>query len=698
MQYFPSDLETKLDGEAVVEEDTNRQNQVASVENYIVTFTRSGSPIHALRGVSLSIGHSEVVALVGESGSGKSVLGLSMLGLLDRSGSSKVSGRVLIAGNDISKLSAGDLRRLRREQLGAIFQDPMTSLNPTMRIGNQLGEVTGSKAESIELLASVGVPEPAKRLSAFPFELSGGLRQRVMIAMALAGRPKLIIADEPTTALDVTVQAQILALIGESRRKFGTSFVLITHDLGVAAMVADRVVVMYGGEIVEAGTTADVLTNPQHPYTKALLNSRLTLDRELGSEIATLKGEAVDSRTTIPGCAFEPRCPMAFAFCATIKPKLGALSLGHEVACLLYDDTFQGQTSGKSDQGELSSFGLSVDDDPVSESQFNGNTDSVAGLKSVVEPRRLDTMVTVNDLVVSFKVGSGGSRAVLRALRGASLQVTTGEAVAVVGESGSGKSTLLRTLAGLNHKSGGSIELAQDAKVQMVFQDSGASLTPWMTIRELLDERLVATGVRSRSERDSRIMQASDSVGLNRQTLSAKSFQLSGGQRQRAALARAVVVPPEILLCDEPTSALDVSLAAVVLNLISKLRKELNMTLLFVTHDLAVARVVADRIAVMYLGRFVEVGTADQVLREPTHPYTRALMSAVPGSNLPPILLNGDPASPLSVPSGCSFHPRCPEAIESCCETEQSLTISRRSQGHLVACNVALAGDKIGNR
>ena len=694
MLYSPSDLETKLDGEAVVEENSNRQYQVASVENYKVTFTRSGSPIHALRGVSLSVGHSEVVALVGESGSGKSVLGLSMLGLLDRSGSSEVSGRVLIAGNDISKLSAGDLRRLRREHLGAIFQDPMTSLNPTMRIGKQLGEVTGSRAESIELLASVGVPEPAKRLSAFPFELSGGLRQRVMIAMALAGKPKLIIADEPTTALDVTVQAQILALIGESRKKFGTSFVLITHDLGVAAMVADRVVVMYGGEIVEAGTTADVLTNPKHPYTKALLNSRLTLDRELGSEIATLKGEAVDSRTTIPGCAFEPRCPMAFASCATIKPKLSLLSSGHEVACLLYDDALQGQSSGQSDQ---SSFDLALENDPVSGSEFKGDTESVLGLQSVAEARKLDTMVTVNDLVVSFKVGSGGSRAVLRALRGASLQVTTGEAVAVVGESGSGKSTLLRTLAGLNNKSGGSVELALGAKVQMVFQDSGASLTPWMTIRELLDERLVATGVRSRSERDSRILQASDSVGLNRQTLSAKAFQLSGGQRQRAALARAVVVPPEILLCDEPTSALDVSLAAVVLNLISKLRKELNMTLLFVTHDLAVARVVADRIAVMYLGRFVEVGTTDQVLREPTHPYTRALMSAVPGSSLTPILLNGDPASPLSVPSGCSFHPRCPEAIDACPETEQSLTISRRSQGHLVACNVALAGDRIGN-
>ena len=682
-----SSVVTPDDWNSVTERATT-SSSVAKVEDYHVTFTRSGSPVHALRGVNLEVGESEIVALVGESGSGKSVLGLSMLGLLEKTSNTSVSGKVFLQDRDIALASAAEVRRLRREYLGAIFQDPMTSLNPTMRIGKQLGEVTGSKSESLELLQSVGIPEPDRRMSAFPFELSGGLRQRVMIAMALAGRPKLIVADEPTTALDVTVQAQILDLIKMSRKRFGTSFVLITHDLGVAAMVADRVVVMYGGEVVESGTTKDVLNSAKHPYTRALLASRVTLSGDRHRRIATMSGEAVDSRISVPGCAFEPRCPAAMELCNSNKPHLCQVEDLHEVSCLRYGsqvddhrlsneiDSTQVQVRSIADGGELLEGAVGQEIGP--------------SVSDAVGKREI--MITANDVMVTFKVGSGGSRAMLKALRGASLQVGTGEAVAVVGESGSGKSTLLRAIAGLNTPSSGQIELRPGSKVQMVFQDSGASLTPWMTVEQLLDERLVATGVRDKHERQQRILAASDSVGLYRQMLSAKAYQLSGGQRQRAALARSVVVPPEILLCDEPTSALDVSLAAVVLNLISNLRKSLGMTLIFVTHDLAVARVVADRIAVMYLGQFVEVGSTDQVLSDPTHPYTKTLLSAVPDSGSIPILLNGDPASPLSVPSGCSFHPRCPSVVDSCSSTEQYLTISPASRGHLVACGVALGG------
>lgn len=656
---------------------------VVAVKDYRVTFQRHGAEVYALRGVSLEVAESEIVALVGESGSGKSVLGLSMLGLLSHNSRPSVSGEMIIAGENISQLSASELRHLRRRSLGAVFQDPMTSLNPTMRIGKQLREVTNSTEESISLLQSVGVPQPERRLSAFPHELSGGLRQRVMIAMALAGNPRLIVADEPTTALDVTVQAQILELLRTARARFGTTVVLITHDLGVASVVCDRVLVMYGGEVLESGPTSVILNSPLHPYTKALLASRLTFDGEAGRSIATLRGEGVDTAVDIPGCVFSARCPVVMESCLSQKPLLSEASPKHQVACLRHQG-LEGAAVPVVLRGAL-------DDTTAGAALAEEESDPEREVLQETSKRR-GTLI-VNDLEVSFRVGSAGKRSVLRALRGVSLEVARGEALAIVGESGSGKSTLLRAIAGLSGHNDGSIQTEDGTSIQMVFQDSGASLTPWRTVNQLLEERLVACGIKGRQARSERIAEACDEVGLYPQLLTAKAYQLSGGQRQRAALARAVVVPPDILLCDEPTSALDVSLAAVVLNLISALRKKLGMTLLFVTHDLAVARVIADRIAVMYLGRIVEVGSAQQILSDPVHPYTQALISAVPSSSRVPILLKGEPASPLAVPTGCSFHPRCGSSRESCSDVEQFLRISPLSRGHLVACDVALGGE-----
>ncbi|MCV7423863.1 ABC transporter ATP-binding protein [Mycobacterium yunnanensis] len=493
-----------------------------------------------MRHVDLQIRPGEILGLVGESGSGKSVLALGLLGLLPPESHPVTEGRITVGGVDLLRAGRHELRRVRREVLGAIFQDPMTSLNPTMRIGKQIGEATGDDAESIRLLETVGVRDAERRLRVYPHELSGGLRQRVMAAIAVADkgdatslRRRLIVADEPTTALDVTVQAQLLDLLRELRDDFGCSVLLITHDLGVADQIADRLAVMHHGELVEIGPAADVVRRPRHEYTRSLLASRLTL-------------------TT-------PR-----------------------------DERFV-------------------------------RTDS----------EDTDAAVTVRGLTKTFGVGRRRRRHEITAVDGVDLQIASGEALAIVGESGSGKSTLLRMVAGLERPTSGSVELAGDGEPQMVFQDAGSSLTPWLNIGETLGERLRALKL-SRDDVRQRVVEALAAVDLPPEVAKARPGELSGGQRQRVGLARATMIPPAVLLCDEPTSALDASLAKSVLALIRDLRARIGMTVLFVTHDLAVARLMGDRIAVMQSGRVVELGAAEQVVSEPRDPYTRTLLAAVP--------------------------------------------------------------------
>jgi peptide/nickel transport system ATP-binding protein len=548
-----------------------------------------GAAAQVLRGVSLAIGRGEIVAVVGQSGSGKTVLGLTLLGLLPASSRPVLAGAAVVAGVDMTLATQAERRRIRRTEVGVVFQDPMTSLNPTMTVGRQVTEAAGTREEAIRLMRAAGIPQPEQRFSAFPHQLSGGLRQRVMIAMAIAGNPSLIIADEPTTALDVTVQAQVLRVLRGLRDDIGCSVLMITHDLGVAAQVADRIVVMRSGEIIEEGLASRVLAAPAHPYTQELLRARL----DLGTNPE-------------PG---EPADP----------PPL---------------PTAGGQAP--------------------------------AGAKRAPASRPL---LALTEVTCDFQVrDSAGRRVNLQALRGVTADVAAGESVALVGESGSGKSTLLRAIASLERGWKGGIEGPRRDDIQMVFQDPGASLTPWLTVRELLTERLRRT-VSDRAARRARITRTLEMIGLPESTLEARPAELSGGQRQRVALARATIVPPKVLLCDEPTSALDVSLAATVLHLIHDLRRELGMTVLFVTHDLGVARFIADRIAVMYLGRLVEVGPADVVIGDPKHPYTKALIAAVPGAGRPLPEPSGEPASPLAPPTGCSFHPRCPLARPECPST-----------------------------
>jgi peptide/nickel transport system ATP-binding protein len=654
---------------------------VARIKDLSVSFRRRGHVVRSLRGVSLDIRPGEVLGLVGESGSGKSVLGASILGLLPEAGRPTVSGSIDVGGTEVLSAGQAERRRLRRSQLGAVFQDPMTSLNPTMRVGRQLQDACSSREEAISLLEAVGVPEPERRLRSYPHELSGGLRQRVMIALALAGNPRLVIADEPTTALDVTVQAQILDLVRRLCDERGTSFLFVTHDLGVAAEVADRIAVLYAGRLVELGDTRSLLASPAHPYTSGLMQSRLTLWSERARPLATLAGEPPDPRALPPGCGFAPRCEHHQPACDDGLPALLSVGAkGRFSACIRHDDLhLVGAEPEEVDRldGLGGSDQLVVDPvvDPV-----------VVGQAATAEPsgdgREGRTMaLEVIGVSKSFAVGHHPPQ-LLHALRDVSLDVVEGESLALVGESGSGKSTLLRLAGGLLRPDEGEIRIGPGARPQMVFQDAGASLTPWLTVGELVGGRLRGEGL-SRRQRARRVEDALRLVGLPVDVAAAKPGQLSGGQRQRVGIARAVIVPPEVLLCDEPTSALDVSLAASALNLLARLRREFNMAMVFVTHDLAAARFVSDRIAVLYLGMVVETGSTDDVVSHPSHPYTRALLDAVPGHGKVPTRLAGDPASAIDPPSGCSFHPRCTEAKPACAEHAPTLA---GQHGRAVAC------------
>ncbi|KAA0091487.1 ABC transporter ATP-binding protein [Mycolicibacterium sp. P1-18] len=637
---------------------------VATVDDLHVTFRRNGRDVHALRGVSLAITPGEILGLVGESGSGKSVLGFTMLGLLP--GHARVDGTVTVAGFDMVGGDPKAMRKVRRLDLGAVFQDPMTSLNPTMRIGRQVAEAAGGDEEALRLLTAVGIPDPQRRMRAYPHELSGGLRQRVMIAIAIAGDPDLIIADEPTTALDVTVQAQVLRLLRRLRDDLGCSIVFITHDLGVAAQISDRIAVLYAGRIAEVGPTAAVLDAPAHPYTRGLLRSRLTLETPRDRALAALAGSVPSAVSPLPGCAFEPRCGLAREECTTSPPDPVAVADDRTSACILPLEV------------------VATDADP--KTAPTEETHAVAASQA-----EMPASVDVRNVTKTFSVAKkwldrSSSAGKLQALRGVSLRVAHGESVALVGESGSGKSTLLRVVAGLEKPTSGQVDLVEGQRPQMVFQDAGASLTPWLSVGELISERLTGTGL-SRSQRRDAVEEVLGRVGLPAEIAKSRAGQLSGGQRQRVSLARATVVPPSVLLCDEPTSALDVSLAASVLNLIGDLRRSLDMSVVFVTHDLSVARVVADRIAVMYLGRIVEIGPAERVIAEPAHPYTQALVDSIPDLGRESRVLPGEPASPLSPPTGCAFHPRCEVAVDACSGAELDVRLEGfPGNPHQVAC------------
>ncbi|WIE61705.1 ABC transporter ATP-binding protein [Curtobacterium sp. MCLR17_032] len=613
----------------------------ATIRDLHVSLERDGARSEVLRGIDLDIAPGEIVGLVGESGSGKSMLAMSLLGLLPDAARPEVTGEVTVQGTDMVHGTDAERRAARRSSLGAVFQDPMTSLNPTMRIGRQITEAGPDRAGAVALLDSMGVPDPDLRFSVYPHELSGGLRQRVMAAIAMAGRPALIVADEPTTALDVTVQAQLLDLLQELRDDHGCSVLLITHDLGVASRIADRIAVMYAGRLAEVGPTAAVLGTPAHPYTAGLLRSRLSLALDRDARLPALPADTLDPAERLVGCPYRARCPLAVGRCATEMPGLDASvpAPDHAAACWRDADTVRATgalpdaasapgVTGADDAGRASR--PTVEDRPTQADRPTTVATTAPGATAAPTPA---DAVVVEDLVCTYTTGRGRRARTVEAVRGVSFRVPAGRSLAIVGESGSGKSTVLRAVAGLVPARSGRITVAEGG-AQMVFQDAGSSLTPWMTVGETLRERLVPARL-GRTETDRRVAEALDAIGLPATVARLRPADLSGGQRQRVALARATIVRPAVLLCDEPTSALDASLAAVTLNTIRDMRRELAMTVLFVTHDLAVARLMGDHIAVVERGRVIETGPADAVIHDPQEQYTRTLVASVPEIAVP---------------------------------------------------------------
>jgi len=669
-------------GAAIAAAPPSRPGPLLEIDGLTISIPTENGTVEAVRGISLAIEPGETLGIVGESGSGKTMLALSVLGLLPRA--ARVSGSIKLDGTVLSNDGQGaDWRQVRGDRISMVFQDPMTALNPMYTIGWQVAECirlhrktsrAAALGRAVELLDMVGLPEPAAVARRFPHELSGGMRQRVVIAMAIANEPELLIADEPTTALDVTVQAQILDQLATIREQTGAAMILISHDLGVVAGVADRVLVMYAGKAVEVGAVDDVFARPAMPYTTGLLASLPALDRR-AERLASIKGTPPSGIGYGPGCAFAPRCPLVAEVCAEQPPlRPVADGLDHVAAC-----HFAGQ--------ERKAPALTVGD------------------RTPAAPADPEVVVEVADLVKNFKVRGAGFRQIstIQAVSGVDLTLHAGRSLALVGESGCGKSTLARLLVRLEEPTSGSVVLngrelvgmtdaelrALRPKIQMVFQDPYSSLNPRLSVGEIVGEPLIVHKIADRADR---VRELLSSVGLDPASGVRFPGEFSGGQRQRIGIARALALSPQTIILDEPVSALDVSIQASVLNLLRDLQATHHMAYLFIAHDLAVVRQVADEVAVMYLGRIVEQGPADEIYSRPAHPYTLALMSAVPVPDprkertRQRILLKGEVPSPANPPSGCRFRTRCWKATDKCAEeTPQLLQIG--ASVHAVACH-----------
>jgi peptide/nickel transport system ATP-binding protein len=577
---------------------------VLAVSDLSVTLSREGRPSRVLDGISFDMFPGEIIALVGESGSGKTSIGLTLQGLLPREHLPKIAGSIRLAGIELVGAGGRTWRSARRNLVRAIPQDPMSALNPTMTIRRQMQESNWFSEGSIkDWLSRTGLPDPDRITDAFPHRLSGGQRQRVLIAMAMMARPKLLIADEPTTALDVTVQAQILDLLSNLARDQQTAILFVTHDLSVAASMADRILVLYAGRIVEMGRIEEVAHNPAHPYSAGLLDARFDLDSDRRRPLPTLPSERTPSSKVENVCAYATRCPIAQPDCMAARPPLKPASVHDGAVACLHDEQTQFLSSQRAD---AKPWPAQVNPETAALKLSNVGKTYPTGAKSI-----------------------WGRRQPQPILRSVNLSIKLGECVALVGESGAGKSTLLRIAAGLVVPSSGAVTRFDKAPPQIVFQDPVAALTPWLTIGEQIGERLRAVSLDGDYGRR-RVGEAIKMVGLDPLLMDALPAELSVGQCQRAVLARAVILPPRLLLCDEPISAMDVSLAATTLNLLSDLRRRLDMAMLFVTHDLAAARIIADRIAVLKDGELVEIADPDAIVAAPQSTYTRSLVAAMP--------------------------------------------------------------------
>lgn len=665
-----------------------------------VVIRGAGSEVRPVDGVSFSIAAGETFALLGESGCGKSMTALALNRLLPDAARIE-GGEIRLGGEDLLRLPESRMRTVRGGRIGMIFQEPATSLNPVMTVGAQIGEALmlhrnlrggAARGEAQRLLEAVGIPGAAQRLDDYPFQFSGGMKQRVMIAMALAGGPELLIADEPTTALDVTIQAQVLDLLVRLQAERSMAMLLITHDLGVVARMAHRVGVMYAGELVETGPRQAFFRAPLHPYARKLF-AALPDGARRGSRLDAPAGSVPALDQTFSGCRFADRCPHAFDRCDDEAP--GWHGIGAQaVRCHLYEGVSVPRALERAEFGEAPA-------------------DTRRAAASLLE---------VHDLAVHFPVRKGLFRRVVgqvRAVDGVSLALVPGHTLALVGESGCGKTTVGKAILQLVEPTDGVILLDGEDQaglshgallplrraVQMVFQDPFASLNPRLRVGEIIEEGMISLGLDGDAASRRRTVDALlERIGLSSAMRWRYPHEFSGGQRQRIAIARALAVSPKVIVCDEPTSALDVSVQAQLLNLMRELQDERGLAYLFITHNLGVVEYLADEVAVMYLGRIVERGPAERVLRAPAHPYTRALLAAVPkvtaGSDeaLPSISAAVDLPSPLDPPAGCHFHPRCAQASDICRASypvEQSIGGGQTVRCHWAGVSAAVADRRV---
>lgn len=669
----------------------NTEDDILQVCDLHTELNTPDGVVQAVNTVSFTLQRGQTLALLGESGCGKSMTALSLMRLVPEPAGVIAGGSVSLEGTDLLALPEYAMRGIRGRRMAMIFQEPMTALNPVLTIGEQIGEILNKhfkltrserRQQILSLLREVGLPEPEQRLTAYPHQLSGGMKQRVGIAMALAGEPDVLVADEPTTALDVTIQAQILALLARLQRERGMALLLITHDLAVVQQVADHVAVMYAGHIVESASREALFAAPGHPYTRKLFDSIPAASRRY-TRLNTIPGQVPSLTQTFQGCRFADRCHLAWRDCTRYAPVETATDTA-TVRCHLFDPRFAERA-------------------PV--------TEVIDSEQQVGEPNELDVatqtpLLRVRDLQVHFPIRRGLFKRTVGhvyAVDGVSLNMTPGRTLALVGESGCGKSTLGRALLRLEQPTGGRVQFDEldlatiggrqlrrlRRDIQMIFQDPFASMDPRMRVADIVAEGIQAQKMgANQAEREQRVAALLDDVGLSAAAMERYPHEFSGGQRQRIAIARALAVDPRLMVCDEPTSALDVSVQAQVLNLLRRLQHEHHLAYLFISHNMAVVGYVADEIAVMYLGRIVEHGPADVVMNDPKHPYTQALLAAAPtleAADAPSAETNqAAPPSPSNPPEGCHFADRCPYVMEQCRQTAPGVT--QVGPGHTTRC------------
>ncbi|WP_405078926.1 dipeptide ABC transporter ATP-binding protein [Paenibacillus chitinolyticus] len=689
---------------------------ILEIDRLRVEFTKENESLTALSDVSLHIRPGETLCLVGESGSGKTILSKAILRLVEFEGGRITHGNIRLGKEDVTRLPQKQMGEIRGRKAAMVFQEPMAAFDPLFPVGKQIAEAylrhnRSSHKEAWEhaarLLGKVGIPEPGLRMKQYPGELSGGMLQRAMVAMALSCAPDLLIADEPTTALDVTIQSQILNLLKEVQKEYGMSILFVTHDLGVAAEIADRVAVLYAGGIVEIGEADALFRTPLHPYTKGLIGSVTGLETPRGSRLPSIEGSIPSLAEPPSGCRFHPRCPHAVQRCAQSAPPLEEIA-GREAACWLAGELRQKEEAQAAEASpdvvrELAEYTPAVIL-PAAAVSAPPEENSAGEVSDSPPP-----LFSVHGLRKTYRLGGGFLRrpkGSIYAVDDVTFTIREGETFGLVGESGSGKSTLGRTLLHLEPPTEGEVlfagkelsamsssELRKARKqMQVIFQDPYGSLNPRWTVGQCIAEPLAVHGTHRGKERRDKVSELLTSVGLPPSAGERYPHEFSGGQRQRIGIARAMALQPRFILADEAVSALDVSVQAQILNLLQELRERENLTYLFIGHGLHAVRHMSDRIGVMYLGKLVETAPSDELFRHPAHPYTAALLASVPRrdrSGSPErIRLAGEIPSPANPPSGCRFHTRCPAATALCREVQPEWI--EVGPGHSAACHYPL--------